>query len=131
MKRNFYILFTVIVSAITSFAALADNSFNSVKKKAENGDAMAQYDMGTRYNFAKGVSKDMTKAMYWYKKSAEQGFAPAQYNLGCCYENGWEIEKNGSEAFKWYSEATKSEFAPALYNLSVCYKDGVGTNKGF
>jgi TPR repeat protein len=58
-------------------------------KKAETGDAQAQYDVGYIYaNGLNGVIKNTNKAFEWYSKSAEQGNGIAQYRLGYMYSNG-------------------------------------------
>ena len=51
------------------------------QKAAEQGDAMAQFNLGQCYTNGTGVEKDEQKAVEWYKKAAEQGHAGAQFNL--------------------------------------------------
>ena len=46
-----------------------DNSFESYLRKAEKGDADAQYEVGKSYDDAKGVAKDKKKAFEWYSVS--------------------------------------------------------------
>ena len=50
-------------------------------KAAEQGNAVAQYNLGVCYNFGKGVEKDLQKAIEWYTKAAEQGDEDAQEAL--------------------------------------------------
>lgn len=57
-------------------------------RKAEQGDAVAQYNLGYCYAFGQGIKQSYEKAAYWWTKAAEQRDAIAQYNLGCCYEYG-------------------------------------------
>ena len=49
---------------------------------AEQGDALAQYNLGAMYEFGDGVVQDYAEAVRWYRLAAEQGHAKAQYNLG-------------------------------------------------
>ncbi len=42
-------------------------------QQAEQGNIGAQIDLGIMYQYGKGVAKDETKAVYWYRKAAEQG----------------------------------------------------------
>src|SRR5688572_20115177 len=58
------------------------------KIKAENGDKIAQYNLGKCYEYGDDIEKDLEKAFEWYKKSAEQEYSDAQYQLGCFYEKG-------------------------------------------
>lgn len=49
---------------------------------AEQGQAIAQYQLGLLYANGKGVEKDDAKARKWYEKSAIQGHTEAQVNFG-------------------------------------------------
>lgn len=44
---------------------------------AEQGDANAQYNLGTMYDNGEGVREDDEEAAKWYRKAAEQGDATA------------------------------------------------------
>jgi TPR repeat protein len=52
---------------------------------AEQGDAVAQFNLGVMYNQGQGVPQDNKTAVKWYKLAAEQGDADAQLNLGVMY----------------------------------------------
>ena len=56
-----------------------------IEKSAQQGDAKAQFVLGSMYFLGDVVSKDDKKTFYWYKKSEEQGDAEAQFNLGVMY----------------------------------------------
>lgn len=43
------------------------------KPLAEQGDAVAQYNLGMMYRKGQGVSKDGKESAKWYRKAAEQG----------------------------------------------------------
>jgi len=55
------------------------------------------------YENGKGVSRDLTEAVKYYRLSADQGDADAQYNLGLCYENGEGVSRDMTEAVKYLS----------------------------
>ncbi|ENO3979180.1 SEL1-like repeat protein [Aeromonas veronii] len=42
-------------------------------KAAEGGDAVAQFELGQKYQEGGYVGKDINKAIEWYCKAAEQG----------------------------------------------------------
>jgi TPR repeat protein len=44
---------------------------------AEQGEAIAQYNLGYMYEYGRGVAKDYTQAMRWYRQAADQGLKPA------------------------------------------------------
>ena len=48
------------------------------KKAAEQGDAVAQLNLGNGYYFGNGVEKDLKQAVYWYQKAADQGYEDAK-----------------------------------------------------
>src|SRR5690242_17221860 len=49
---------------------------------AQQGNAEAQYNLGTFYWNGVGMGKDDPEAVQWYRRAAEHGYAPAQYDLG-------------------------------------------------
>jgi uncharacterized protein len=49
---------------------------------ADQGQAVAQYNLGLLYANGQGVTKDDAKARQWYEKAAAQGHTEAQVNLG-------------------------------------------------
>jgi hypothetical protein len=67
-----------------SVAAKSDPStefIEDVLKKAEQGNANAQYFLGAMCEQGKGVAQDKKKAFEWYTKAVGQGNKKAQENL--------------------------------------------------
>jgi len=83
--------------------------FAETKKKAEAGNASAQFNLGLMYAKGEGVPKDDAEALRWYRKAADQGNAPAQSNLGVMYANGRGVPKDDAEAYAWYNLAAISD----------------------
>ncbi|MDD5411307.1 MAG: tetratricopeptide repeat protein, partial [Methylobacter sp.] len=73
----------IAYSPVTWADKLAD-----LKQRAEQGDAVAQTDLGTKYALGSEVAKDYRQAQKWFQTSAEQGNVLAQYNLGLMYAHG-------------------------------------------
>jgi TPR repeat protein len=48
---------------------------------AEQGDALAQYNLGLKYENGEGVKKDINEAENWLHKAARQGYKAAQDEL--------------------------------------------------
>ena len=94
-------------------------------------DAAQQNNLGYNYQFGKGVKKDLTKAIYWYRKAANQGYAMAQYNLGVCYANGRGVAQDYTEAVKWYRKAAEQGYADAQNNLGRLYENGRGVAQDY
>ena len=79
-----------------------EEAFKWYRLAAEQGDAVAQSNLGTCYFGGEGVEQDYGEAVKWFKKAAEQEQANAQYNLGLCYEKGFGVEQDYKEAVKFY-----------------------------
>ena len=45
--------------------------FEAIKRKAEQGDEVAQFNLGRLYYLGEGVEKDLKEAMKWFRKAAE------------------------------------------------------------
>ena len=92
-------------------------AFPGLATLAEQGDSDAQRYLGCCYEYGDGVTKDLAKAVEWYRKSAEQGNADAQCNLGYCYEKGRGVTKNIKTALQWYRKAAAQGNDRAKNNL--------------
>ena len=67
-------------------------------KRAEAGDAVAQYRLATCYYFGQGVPQDYKEAAKWDMKSAQQGNAIGQHYIGTCYYFGKGVTQDYKEA---------------------------------
>lgn len=77
---NFFIkcLSILFVSASTSFAANYDAGvFELQQNLANSGDAQAQFKLASMYESGRGVEKDTSLAMTWYKKSSSNNLSAA------------------------------------------------------
>jgi tetratricopeptide (TPR) repeat protein len=101
------------------------------RKAAEQGNAVAQNNMGWCYANGIGVDQDYAEAAKWYRKAAEQGEAAAQSNLGWCYENGKGVAQDYAEAVKWYRLAAEQGNAIAQNIMGGCYAKGEGVDRDF
>ena len=85
-----------------------EKAFELYHQAAEQGDAKAQYNLGTMYTDGQGVKKDYVKAAEWYQKSAEQGYAEAQFNLAVAYRKGQGVTKDKAIAKQWFGKSCDS-----------------------
>jgi len=107
----------------------ADDSIDSLRKKAEAGDAKSQYNLGVCYANGEGVEKDVTEAAKWFRKAADQGFAQAQFQLSAYYYTGTGVQKDIVEAVQWTRKAADQGFVQAQLVVGMCYRDGTGVQK--
>lgn len=82
-----------------------EGDVESVRKRAEAGDAAAQRNLGYRYSLGIDVEKDESLAFEWTKKAAEQGDAKAMFNLANDYAKGQGVGADAAEALGWYRKA--------------------------
>ncbi len=76
-----------------------------IRPLANDGDAVAQYNLGLMYTTGQGVSQDYVMAAIWFRKAAEQGYALAQSNLGVFYRDGRGVQRDHAEAVIWFRKA--------------------------
>ncbi|HTS24012.1 MAG TPA: tetratricopeptide repeat protein [Casimicrobiaceae bacterium] len=93
---------------------------------AEQGNAIAQYSLGSLFAEGKGVARDDQAAFKWFERAANQGNAAAQYNVGASYASGTGVAKNDAEAAKWFRKAADQDMAFAQFNLGLMYAAGNG-----
>ena len=91
----------------------APKAFICYHKAAEQGYAVAQFNLGNSYYFGDGIAKSRSTAVGWYRKAAEQGLAAAQFNLALCYAGGIGIPRNERSAVEWYQKAARQGYALA------------------
>ena len=91
------IVFISVLFALSAFAQVNPE----LLKKAEAGDADAQFELARAYYIGKGVGKDYKKVAEWYTKAANQGNTGAQSNLGVMYYNGDGVSKNIVTGCAW------------------------------
>ena len=80
--QNYMFMNNVIeLSPISKFRQEEMPLITEYRKAAEQGKAIAQYNLGYCYEKGLGVVKDPTEAVKWYRKAAEQGDAAAKAAL--------------------------------------------------
>jgi TPR repeat protein len=96
---------------------------------AEQGDALAQYNLGMLYRKGRGVPQDDVQARQWYAKAAAQGQAKAQFNLGTLYFNGEGVPKDYQQALRWFRLAADQGEAVAQTKIAIMYDEGQGVSQ--
>ena len=91
--------------------------------KAEQGDAGAQYALGTLYKNGEGVDQNYQEALKGYKKSADQGYVDAQVILGAMHYVGQGVAQDKVMAFEWWSKAAVQGNEAAQKSLDMLCAD--------
>ena len=97
-----------------------------LRKKAEQIDADAKFNMGVRYHSGQGVTQDFAQAASWYSKAAELGHAKGQNNLALLFQMGQGVPKDLAQAVYWFQKAAEQGNADAQCNLGALYYRGLG-----
>ena len=107
------------------------SEFEEIKKSAEQGDTVAQYDLGYMYYTGKGAPQDYKKATYWWTKSAEQGETLAQYDLRYMYLYGKGVPQDYKQAIYWFIKSAEQGDLDAQHNLGSMYYTGKGVSQDY
>ena len=93
---------------------------------AKSGNALAQFAMGSIYDFGDGVTADPAAAAAWYRKAADQGHAGAQLFLAGMYRDGKGVQQDDHQAFVWERAAAEQGLGMAQAGLATMYLRGTG-----
>jgi TPR repeat protein len=113
--------------------ASLDRLFGLYARSAEQGNAVAQYNVAMMYANGEAVNVDYQQAAYWFGKSAQQALPAAQYRLGEMYYFGrGGLERNLKKAFDLFEKASENGDTDAQVNLAMMLAaaDGVPLDTG-
>lgn len=80
---------------------------------AEQGQALAQFDMGELHRTGRGVAKDEVAAVNWFRRSAMQGNAFGQSNFGSAHCLGFgELKPDKVLCAMWLKLSAAQGFQP-------------------
>ncbi|TXL13129.1 hypothetical protein BMR05_12815 [Methylococcaceae bacterium HT4] len=90
-------------------------TFAEIQEKAEQGNALAQAQMGAMYQLGRnGVAKDKQESAKWMLKAAEQGLVEAEVFMAAIYDRGLGVKQSVSTATQWYEKAAAQQHGTAL-----------------
>jgi hypothetical protein len=95
----------------------------------KNQTNIKDYENGLKYINGKGVIKDESKAVDFFRNAAERGYAPAQYQLALSYISGVGVTKDPVEAVKWYRKSAEQGYALSQNSLANRYYWGEGVGE--
>jgi TPR repeat protein len=113
----------VFISAPLVWADDQAASVDSLKKRAAQGDAEAQNNLGVMYRKGQGVPQDYAEAAKWYRQPAAQGDAKAQLNLGIMYAKGRGVAHDDVQAYTWFDLAAANVTTKPHHDKAVKARD--------
>ena len=120
------LLFVLVLAVIPAGVGAQSPVADFWRARAEEGDALAQVNLGVMYENGRGVPEDDAEAVRWFRLAAEQGNAFSQSNLGVKYLNGEGVPQDDAEAVRWWRLAAEQRYANAQFMLGVMYRFGTG-----
>lgn len=116
------LLFSVVALAMTPEAR---QSFLSFERRAEGGDAEAQYRLsGILERGYDSIAPDSARALSLLRRSAGAGYAPAMNYLGFLFQNGYVtpsdtlLHADADSVVYWLSHAADAGEPRAAHNLA-------------
>ena len=123
MKKYIYLIliFFIFVSNTTKADYLTD-----LKKLADEGDPIAQNNLGYSYLYGLDGIKDLDQAIYYLNAAASQGQVNAMTTVGWTYFTGEHgAPQDNDEAIYWNQKASDAGFTVASYNIGFFYYSGL------
>jgi TPR repeat protein len=102
---------------------------DSIRYKAEHGDAKYQYAYGVCYEKGWGVEQNEKEALAWYRKAAAQDNGPAYNSIGNFYRTGSVVKADPKQAIEYYQKGAAEKDAQSMLSLGNCYYYGMGVEK--
>jgi len=110
----------------------------NVHRKAEQGDALAQWELGWKHYFGWEAPNDYSEAIKWLLKAAAHdrtkagwSVADAGYLLGESYRYGRGVRQNPAQAIYWYRKAAEEGHVRAQFQLGWAYLHGQEVPKDY
>jgi len=94
-------------------------TFDDLRKYAQQGDPIAQFALGARYARGVDVKLDQTEAAKWFSKAAEQGHVGAQAALGAYYWAGRGVPQDLGKAYFWSALARANGDEGSKYRVAT------------
>ncbi len=101
------------------------------RKAAEQGNIIAQFELGRMYEHGWGVSQDYIKAYDWYKKTADQGYGWGFANVADLYWEGNGVTQDYSKSCEWLQKAIDHGCLYVAETLAEAYEQGLGVSQNY
>ena len=119
-----FITVLVLIFSFQSWTSAEEK--NNLIERADNGDAIAQNNLGYNYLYGlSGFKEDIEKAIKYLNLAAEQEQVNAMTTVGWIYFTGEHgAEKDNDQAIYWNQRASDLGCATASYNMGFFYYSG-------
>lgn len=104
-------------------------AFKWFRLAADQGNAVAQWEVGFLHENGWGVPKNDAEAAKWYKLAAQQGQRDAQHSLATLYREGRGVAKDPRQAARWYLGAALKGHVEAQFTIGLMHRNGEGVKR--
>lgn len=99
-------------------------TLQDLTKRADSGDASAQFALARLYHEGKAVAQNYGAAAEWAARAAEAGDPAAQNLLGRYYHAGLGVARDQALALRWLRAAADTGGAQYIYDLGLVLENG-------
>ena len=96
---------SVLLTLWVAGAAAQTGALPDLHARAEQGNAEAQFLLGSMYRDGTAVDQEHVEATEWFRRSAEQGYVPSFLPLAQAYLNGLGVPQDFVSAHLWFNLA--------------------------
>lgn len=97
---------------------------SALERRALDGDAAAQFELGRAYFRGQGVAKNVPKAEDLLSRSAQAGNADAMVGLGFLSLSGEAGPEDETKAVQWFRKGAATGSLKAKFNLGLMLRQG-------
>jgi TPR repeat protein len=100
---------------------IPEDRFQPSQNAANSEDPKALYELGIKYavGIPGAVTRDMNKAVEYFRMAADKDYAPAKRELGECYLNGKGVPKDEAKGLKMLRGAAAAKDPGAMSRLGA------------
>ncbi|MGH8550708.1 MAG: tetratricopeptide repeat protein, partial [Methylococcales bacterium] len=82
-----------------------NQAVNWYRNAAQQGNRLAQYNLGWMLDIGDGLERNLDEAVSWYAKAARLGDQYAPFNIGALYFSGRDVPRDPEKALFWFEVA--------------------------
>lgn len=97
-----------------------------LQARADAGDLAAQFELGSRYNYGRGLPKNTREALRWLRGAAQSGQTDAMRLLAVKCYGGYDVPVDFEEALLWAGRLAETGDRQAQLMLADMYGNGEG-----
>lgn len=102
-----------------SSGAEMSSSLRDLRRRAQGGDAEAQFELGAKYATGEDVAQDYSEGVKWFTRAAEGGQVLAAATLGAYYWAGRGVPQDDVSAYMWSSIARQEGDEASRYRIAI------------